>query len=343
MANMRLILLGAGHAHLLLTERLDVLHGAGIDPLLIAPRWFDYSGLATGVLSGALPPDANRIDVACLASRRRLAFVAGRAIAIDRAARVVALADGSRHHFDLLSLNLGSVAAAGIAGNDAWPVKPLAGLTALRAHIESQPEFPRLLIVGAGPSGTEVAAALLGLAERMGAVPRITLTGRRTDAERSWRSLYASLEGRGLNLLPEGAPLPEHDLTIAATGLRAPSLVREAGLGNRSGGGVEVAATLRSTIDPAIFAVGDCADFGPHDLPHQGVFGVRQAPVLIRNLAAAARGKPLEDYRPQRWWLAIMDLGNGTGFATWGPFAWRSRAMLRWKRRLDLAFVRRFQ
>ena len=343
MANKRLILLGAGHAHLLLTERLDALRDAGLDPLLIAPRWFDYSGLATGVLSGALPPDANRIDVACLASRRRLAFVEGFTTALDCTARTVTLADGSRHSFDLLSLNIGSLVRPDITGNEVRPVKPLAGLTALRAHIESRPSFPRVLIVGAGPSGTEVAAALLGLAERLGVVPRITLAGRTTHAGYGWRSLFASLERRGLTLHPGDAPLPGHDLMIAATGLGAPSLVRKAGLATSPNGGAAVAATLQSTIDPAIFAVGDCADFQPRAPPRQGVFGVRQAPVLARNLAAAAGGQTLECYDPQRRWLAIMDLGDGTGFATWGPLNYRSRAMLRWKRHLDVAFVRRFQ
>jgi len=343
MAKRRLILLGAGHAHLLLTERLDVLREAGIDPLLIAPRWFDYSGPATGVLSGALPPGANRIDVAGVASRRGLAFVEGFAVAINRAAQTVTLADGSQHGFDFLSLNIGSVVGPGVAGNEVRPVKPLAELTALRVKIESRAEFPHVLIVGAGPSGTEVAAALLGLAERTGAKPRITLAGRTAPPGRAWRSLYASLECRGLTLHAGTAPLPEHDLMIAATGLRAPRLVREAGLAIDRDGGAAVAATLQSLVDPAIFAVGDCADFQPRVLPRQGVFGVRQAPVLARNLAAAAKGEPLEDYRPQRQWLAIMDLGDGTGFATWDSLAWRSRAMLRWKRRLDMAFLHRFR
>ena len=150
MADKRLILLGSGHAHLLLTKRLDVLREAGIDPLLIASRWFDYSGLATGVLSGALPPAANRIDVAGLASRRGLAFVEGFAVAIDRAAQTVTLADGSQHGFDFLSLNIGSVVGPDVAGNDVRPVKPLAGLTALRVQIESRAQFPHVLIVGAG-------------------------------------------------------------------------------------------------------------------------------------------------------------------------------------------------
>lgn len=130
---------------------------------------------------------------------------------------------------------------------------------------------------------------------------------------------------------------------IAATGLGAAALLREAGLETTRGAGVAVAATLQSVVDPTVFAAGDCADFLPRPLPYQGVFGVRQAPVLARNLVAAARGETLEHYRPQRRWLAIMDLGDETGFATWGGFSWRSRAMLRWKRHLDMKFMSRFR
>lgn len=346
MAKTRLILLGAGHAHLLLTEHLDALRDAGIDPLLVAPRWFDYSGLTTGVLSGALPPGANRIDVAALAKRRGLRFVEGFATAIDRAAHTITLADGHIFGFDLLSLNIGSTVAEPYSGDDAWPVKPLARLTALRAQIESRPGFPHVLIIGAGHSGTEVAAVLAGLATRMEVTPRITLVGRPAGTARAWRSLYASLEQRGVVLQPRwraDAALPEHDLMIVATGLEAPALVREAGLETTCGAGVAVAATLQSLVDPTVFATGDCADFLPRPLPCLGVFGVRQAPVLARNLAATARGQLLEPYRPQRRWLSIMDLGDDTGFATWGRFALRSRAMLRWKRQLDLAFIRRFR
>ncbi|QDX26968.1 hypothetical protein FPZ54_13790 [Sphingomonas suaedae] len=343
MADKRLILLGAGHAHLLLTERLETLREAGIDPVLIAPRWFDYSGLATGVLSGALPSDANRIDVASLARRRGLAFVEGMATAIDRTDRVVTLASGSRHRFDLLSLNIGSVVGAAVTGGDVCPVKPLSGLTALRARIESGREFPRVLIVGAGPSGIEVAAALLGLAERIGAVPRVTLVARSADDMRAWQTLLVRLSRRGLRLHCLGTALPGHDVMIAATGLRAPTLIDAAKLATHAGRGAAVAATLQSTIDPAIFAAGDCADFQPRAIQRQGVFGVRQAPVLIDNLAAVAVGLPLRPFRPQRRWLAIMDLGDGTGYATWGPLAWQGRAMLRLKRHLDRSFVRRFQ
>ncbi|MFN4040052.1 MAG: hypothetical protein ACK4I0_00115 [Brevundimonas sp.] len=51
-------LVGAGHAHLAVLAQASRLRAAGVEPILIAPPTFDYSGLITGVLSGALPPTA---------------------------------------------------------------------------------------------------------------------------------------------------------------------------------------------------------------------------------------------------------------------------------------------
>jgi hypothetical protein len=44
-------------------------------------------------------------------------------------------------------------------------------------------------------------------------------------------------------------------------------------------------------------------------------------------------------YRPQRQWLSIMDLGDGTGLAMRGRFWWMGRSALALKRRLDLDFI----
>ncbi|MDI6624430.1 MAG: hypothetical protein QME55_06840, partial [Brevundimonas sp.] len=58
------VLVGAGHAHLDLLHQSARLRRAGVRLTLVAPRMFHYSGLATGVLSGALAPEAAAIDVA---------------------------------------------------------------------------------------------------------------------------------------------------------------------------------------------------------------------------------------------------------------------------------------
>jgi NADH dehydrogenase FAD-containing subunit len=88
--------------------------------------------------------------------------------------------------------------------------------------------------------------------------------------------------------------------------------------------------------------VGDCADFTPRRLPKLGVFGVRSAPILHHNLMARANGKPLQPYRPQRIWLAVLNLGDGRGFLRWGPVWWQGPFSQRLKDHLDRRFLERF-
>ncbi|MEX2532799.1 MAG: hypothetical protein WD360_02405, partial [Nitriliruptoraceae bacterium] len=68
----RLVLVGAGHAHLHLINRAATLRQAGIDVTLVAPRWFQYSGLATGVAAGLISASLATIDVAKLAARQNV-------------------------------------------------------------------------------------------------------------------------------------------------------------------------------------------------------------------------------------------------------------------------------
>eukprot|EP01035_Chromulina_nebulosa_P050905 gene50905-69244_t len=80
----------------------------GYRAMLISPPVFRYSGLATGVLSGALEPGAGEIDVAGLASAFGVAFHPSEVAAIDRGGRSVTLLDGATLTYDVLSLNVGS-------------------------------------------------------------------------------------------------------------------------------------------------------------------------------------------------------------------------------------------
>jgi selenide,water dikinase len=101
---------------------------------------------------------------------------------------------------------------------------------------------------------------------------------------------------------------------------------------------------LRSIADPRVFAVGDCGTPASHPtLAKSGVYAVREAPVLWRNLLAAARGESPATFRPQRDFLSILNTGNGRallhykGIVTWSRWAWRL------KDRIDRRFMRRYR
>ncbi len=362
----RLVLVGAGHAHLHLVRGANRLRDAGLNLTLIAPPTFQYSGLASGVLSGALEVEAAELDVAALAADFGVRHLPQPVTAVDRDAQTLTLAGGAIELFDLLSLNIGSVTfdPDGLAAQPAvWPVKPLTNLFALRGRIEMEiahgGPLPRIVVAGGGQSALEIAASLCGLFENAGVRPDVTVVapdfgGTLPAAARA--RLMTSLTARGVGFrtstvvgreadacrLADGAIWP-CDHLVLATGLVAPPLIADLALPVDAAGRLRITSTLQSVGDPAIFAAGDCAVIADHPRPAAGVFGVRAAPLLLHNLAALGDSRPLETYRPQRHWLSIMDLGDGSGLAHRGRFWWLGGASLRLKRYLDLGFIRRMR
>lgn len=359
---MRLAIIGAGHAHLAVIAEADRLRHAGLDPVLIAPATFDYSGLAGAVLSGAMGPQDARIDITALARAHGVEHRVGLVTNLDRAARTLTLSDGSMVHFDLVSFNIGS-SVDDLPGTHptVWPVKPLINLFDLRQAIVTdltEGRSPSLVVVGDGPTAFEIAASLIGLNERMARQPDVVLIGPGIDAD--WapagaaRHLVRSLERRGLRRirasvvghaegevrLDEGRVLA-CDHLVVATGLRAPALATTFDLPLDPLGRLRVTPMLQSLGDPAVFATGDCAAIEGYPRPFAGVFGVRVTGVLLNNLCATARGIPPSTYRPQARWLSILDLADGNGLAIRGPLWWAGRLALSLKRHLDLGFVKR--
>lgn len=363
---LRLVLVGAGHAHLLLLRHARRLQAAGLAVSLVAPPRFRYSGAATGVLSGRYPPSYGELDVAALAARRGVVHLARTVTSVDRARRRLQLSGGGVLSYDLASFNVGSVMTPASFGGEAarvWSAKPLDSLVRLRAVLEREMEetgrAASLVVAGGGRSGLEIAAALGGLVRRRGVRPDIVLVGDHGQpaddgaSPAAWRRLRSHLEQAGVRfepgrvasreldavLLDNGRELRARHLVLAH-GLAAQPLMGRLGLASAVDGALCVDATLRPPGDPRIFATGDGCAFLEDPRPRMGVFGVRAAPTLLHNLLAAAEGGEMRCYRPQRRWLSIMDLGDGSAFATRGS-AWRlSQDMLWLKSHLDRRFLR---
>ncbi|GAB3252190.1 hypothetical protein GCM10027425_10510 [Alteromonas gracilis] len=342
----RLVLVGAGHAHLHLLRRVPRLRAAGLDPVLVAPAHFDYSGRATAVATGRRTPQEGRIDVARL-THGRLEHRTTRVIGLDGLHRTAHLADGTTLEWDVLSLNIGSVAArpAGVPIADGViGVKPLDDLAGLRERLVGG---VTVTVVGAGASGLELAGSLavhpeVGRVRLIEAGPRIGATLPAAAAARVHRLLEVrgvevvtgadlqAVEADGVTL-GEATRLP-HDIAVLATGLAAPDLARTGDLGGPDGFPVD--AGLRHPRHREVHAVGDCADFLPGRLPRVGVHGVRQGSVLLAALEARhTTESPV--YRPQRRALAILDLGGGVALAVRGRAWWLGRSSRWLKDRID--------
>ncbi len=354
-----LLLVGAGHTHLYVVRRAAQLAAAGYRVHLLAPRFFDYSGVASATAAGSLPGDAGRIDVRALAGSSGVHFHEDTLASLDPDQRVAVTSTGARIPYDLLSLNLGSVVAAvGLRAHErVLRVKPLSGLADLDARIRAAGRpGATVTIVGGGASGLELAAHLSTRSDvaRVHVVESGSVIGADLPAG-ARRRMGRLLAARGV-LVHAGCVVHDlaerhvvcddglalsHDVALLATGLVAPPLLVELGLGDERG--VPVRGTLQHVDRDEIYAVGDCAHFLPRPLPRIGVHGVRQGPVLHRSLLARARGGEVPVYEPQDRALSILDLGDGVGLAVRGRWWWFGTGPLRLKRYIDRQWLRTYR
>ncbi len=355
-----LLLVGAGHAHLRLLSRAQDLVEAGYAVHLLAPAQFRYSGVASAIATGVLPVASGAIDVAALTADGPVCHHVGTLTELDLPGHRARCDDGQWLDFDVISFNIGSVAARhGIdVGDDVLTVKPLEVLADLDRRVTAAIDAlagsarnARVTIVGGGSSCLELAGNLacrsdvevhvleasstifpqLSTAARRRVLPVLTSRGVRLHTDLAVTGVEADRV-----VLSDGRVLA-HDVVALATGLVAPPLIETLGLAalGESGAGIPVRASLQHEEYDEIYAAGDCAHFLPQPLPRVGVYSVRQGPVLLAILVARATGARMPEFCPQRHVLQVFDLGGGYGLATRGRWCWLGRLPLRLKRSID--------
>ncbi|QYK42908.1 MAG: selenide, water dikinase SelD [Paracoccaceae bacterium] len=363
-----LVLVGGGHAHALVLRRwaMNPLPGARltlVNPGPVAP----YTGMLPGLIAGHYRRDEIMIDLLRLAAQTGVRLILDRATGLDPAARLLRLGGRGDLPYDLLSVDIGIGSdlpdLPGFADH-AVAAKPL-GPYADRwdAFVAAAPPAPRIVIIGAGVGGAELALASAHRLRAAGRQPSVTLVDRGTTAlplmgAPARARLLAALATAGVTILTGSDPAAIHadavtladgrrlpsDFTLSVAGARPQDWLRDSGL-DLTDGFLNVGPTLQ-TSDARIFAAGDCAYLAHAPRPKAGVYAVRAAPVLAHNLRAALSGRPLRPFHPQRDYLKLISLGDraaladrrilGLAMAPSGRWLWRL------KDRIDRAFMARF-
>jgi selenide,water dikinase len=364
----QLILVGGGHSHALVLATLAERREPRLRTTLVsAGRYTTYSGMVPGVLGGQYRLSAAQIDLEALARRAGAQFRAERAVRIDAAGRRLELDGGSSLPYDLVSFDIGSVALRTAAIDDDAPViavKPIErAIAALDTALAAPPPARgrRVVVVGAGAGGTEVAFALAARLRREphaaiaicdAAARPVATRGERTATlvERAFAEAgirfvggasIARVTRTGVQL--DDQPALDADLVVWATGAAAPALFAQSRMLVDGRGYLLVGDDLRSPAHPDVFAAGDCATLTTRpDLPKAGVYAVRQGPVLAYNLRAASRDDHLHAFQPQPRVLALLNTGDGRAILSYGRFARHTRWAWRLKNRIDRRFVARF-
>ena len=370
---MRLLMIGAGHAHAQVLRDWAAAPVPGVEVVLVTPTVLSpYSGRVPAWLAGRCDSFADIcIDFAALAAAAGARLMLGEVVALNAQARCVRLNSGTRVDYDCLSLNVGSTLRPppASAATRVLALRPLSQLQttwpALLADPALQDEAAaadplRITMAGGGAAGVECLLAVLarlrhlrpqrGLKARLVSRSAQLMPGLAAGAG---RAASAALVRAGVELQcgadfefgcaaaqSPGSPLPP-DWLLWATGAEAHSWQAGSGLALGESGFVRVDAHLRSISHPNVFAVGDAAEWAT-PLPKSGVMAVRMGPVLSHNLRAALAGGGLHRFKPQRRSLALLATADGSAIAAWGGWSAQGRWVRHWKDHLDRQFLRRY-
>ncbi len=367
----RIVLLGAGHAHMPLVCESHKLVEAGHEVCVVSPRPYHYySGMGPGMFARRYTELQNRFPAAAVAKKNGASFVIGKAVRIDHQSKSITLEGGETERYDVLSCNIGSdvVPRFPVDGGNVFPVKPIENLVTAGGYVDSFVEengvFPTVVVVGAGVGGSEMAAATVELARRLGVRartpptiigPRGVLPSYSNGMRRRVRSLLRRRgvqvltglrvrsvrgEDRTVVTLTSGREL-RCDMAFLCTGVSVPGVFVASGLSSGDDPGLAVGPTLQSARARSILGGGDCINFLPQPLDKVGVYAVRQQEILLDNVFALAAGSAqLRSFSPQSSYLVGLNMGFGNGVVgKWG-FSVQGYPAFALKDYIDRGFIR---
>ncbi len=368
----RLLLVGAGHAHLEILRRLGSSAHPPVHPILVSETKRQlYSGMVPGYLYGAYREAEVTAELAPLVARAGGETVRAQARGLDPKRRRVVLAGGRELEYDRVSFNVGSrIAGEDVPGvrEHAALIKPIERAVEVRRRIEElagrAAGTAHAVVVGAGAAGIEVACALATALDRRGVERRVVvveagpdilagysrrfrdaarkvLAGRRIEL--STRSRVAAVRADEVELA-DGSRVAS-ELTVWLAGAAAPPLFQGSGLALDARGFLLVDRWLRAPAAPEVFGAGDCATLIERpETPKAGVYAVKQAPVLWRSLMASlgASGKR-PGYEPQQGFLSILNTADGKALLRYEGVVSHSRWAWWLKDRIDRRFLARYQ
>jgi selenide,water dikinase len=353
-----IVLLGCGHAHLEVLRRFAKRPEPGVRLTLIArePETL-WSGMLAGVIRGDYAAGQAHIDLAPLAAAANARLIIGEATAIHLEARTVVVPGRPDTPFDLLSIDVG--AAPGPPQDGGIAVRPIGQVLArLEALEQALNDHDRIVVVGGGPGGVELALALAAryrgryrvalvsataepLIDAPEAAHRVAMAALVDASVEIVRGTMAGAFQDGRLALSDGSFL-DAAACLRATEVEAPSFLAASGLACDAAGCVQVDRTLRSTSDASVFAAGDCAAIVGAPRPKGSLWAFRAGRHLGRSLRLASRHQPPRRWRPAREALVVLGLGHDRAVAWRNGLSVSGQLIWRWKDWTDRRRVRTF-
>lgn len=365
----RLVLVGAGHAHMEVMRRLIVMSGSWAK--LVVVSQFDkhhYSGMVPGYLRGTYGEEEISFDLPPLVTAAGGEFICKRAVGVDPARRAVRLEGGAEIEYDIVSFNVGSRTIGGDSvGPHAELVKPMSRAVDLHrrilglAHRDGN-KTRHAAVVGGGSAGVEIACAMAAVLDDAGGRRAVKILEgsdgilpgysepfrQRAESILRAKKIDVRTGRRVVKVHPDTVELEdgsrvESDLTVWLTGAAGPGIFEGSKLELDGRGFLLVDDSLRSLSDPNVLGVGDCVTLANYPAtPKAGVYAVREAPVLWGSLLSAAGQGTRPRYRPQEGFLSILNSADGKALLRYKSYVTHSLPAWWLKDWIDRRFVAKY-
>lgn len=368
MQNKHLVLAGAGHTHLHLLKNSSILKKKQFKVTLISPTEFYYNGLAPGVLSNNYSKKIGQISILCHLEKIGCQFIIEKVVGIDVDEKTLFLSNNEIIPYNIVSINIG--ARGRKLENDnlgvLFPTRPVSELWSFQKKliklIEKSPSLLKVVILGAGAAGVEIAGNIHKFISDHNIEPKIILITRGshllTQFPLSARTkVIKSFRNRDIQVLLNSEVIKNHDKTIvianrdeiafdlgiSATGIIPNTIENYNKLETTSNGELIVTKYLQCKGQPTIFAAGDCAYFESSPLWKSGYHAINQGPILLHNILALDKNSKLRPYKPKKFILTALNLGDGTGIVIFGRFTYHGILAFKIKDYIEKRFLKNHQ
>lgn len=355
------ILVGGGHTHLHCLAHFAKKPREDVQLVLISPAVHQYySGMFSGFAEGIYGLDEIRIDLSLLAEKVGAAFYMDAICAIDPEKRILTGKSGAAYHYDAVSFDIGSQTDTPDAfAEHVSSIKPNYRFPKQLLELRTSPEP---VIVGGGASGVELAFSIHAWRKKHHLPPNVQLfsssallsaqgaaTSRKIGSIARQKALSFHENTRIVDIDDasvtgnDGRSHPKTDV-LWLTGPKSHALFKRSGLPVDRSGFLAVTDKLQSPHFPEVFGAGDCVSLIRYPrLPKNGVYAVRQGPILWANLMDAIDQKPLSSFKPQESYVAILSTGSAEALLTYGRWSWHGKIPWKIKQHIDQKFMKRYQ
>jgi pyridine nucleotide-disulfide oxidoreductase family protein len=371
-----LVLLGIGHTHAHVVRqwmRQPIAHCRLV--CISNFPYATYSGMLPGTLARQFEPSEMQVDLAALCAAAGAELSLAQVERVDPERREIHFRQTPPLQFDALSIGVGSMPAGchDFQSELLVPIKPMQTFLQrfdgciqrfMPEGLQANLEPIRVTIVGGGVASVEIAlCAQTRLKQQFAArscVIQIVTAGADIASEltpRSVRRIKELLQACGITVIAttrisevtqraavdsQGVEYPA-DCIIWATGAVGPPILSQLGLPLDEKGFIATDRTLRSVTGAPIFAVGDSGTIVDAPVPKAGVYAVRQSPILWHNLRAILGTGKLNQFKPQRDFLKLLNTGNGKAILQYGSLTFYARWCGWLKTYIDKQFITKYQ